>query len=132
MAEEIIFGDISTGAHNDLQRETDIAKAMVSGYGMGKTLGLSTYSRQNRPVFLTPEQTPLLGKEYSETTAAKLDDEVRELITERAVGVRELLTKNRGLLENISAELLKEEVMESDAFYRLVEAHRSTDLSPVG
>jgi cell division protease FtsH len=132
MAEEVIFGDISTGAHNDLQRATDIARAMVSEYGMGKTPGLSTYSRQNRPVFLSPEQTPLVSKEYREATAAKLDDGVRELITERASGVRKLLTKNRGLLESIAAELLNEEVMESDAFYRLIEAHRSTGPSSVG
>jgi cell division protease FtsH len=127
MAEDVIFGDISTGAHNDLQRATDITRAMVSEYGMGKTLGLSTYPRQNRPMFLSPEQAPLVGKEYSEATAAKLDDEVKELITARATGVRELLTNNRALLETVAAELLKEEVMESDAFYRLVEAHRSTN-----
>ncbi|MGV8075420.1 MAG: ATP-dependent zinc metalloprotease FtsH [Syntrophobacteraceae bacterium] len=120
MAEEVIFEEISTGAHNDLQRATDIARAMVSEYGMGKTLGLSTYPRQNRPMFLSPEQAPLMGKEYSEATAAKLDDEVKELITERAGSVRDLLTNNRGLLEKIAVELLKEEVLDGDSFYRLV------------
>jgi cell division protease FtsH len=132
MAEDAIFGDISTGAHNDLQRATDIARAMVSEYGMGKTLGLSTYPRQNRPMFLSPEQAPLVGKEYSEATAAKLDDEVKELITAWATGVRELLTNNRQLLEAVAIELLKAEVMESDAFYRLVEAHRSTNPTSSG
>ena len=132
MAEDVIFGDISTGAHNDLQRATDIARAMVSEYGMGKTLGLSTYPRQNRPMFLSPEQAPLVGKEYSEATAAKLDDEVKELITARATGVRELLTNNRQLLEAVAIELLKAEVMESEAFYRLVEAHRSTNPTSSG
>ena len=81
---------------------------------------------------LSPEQAPLVGKEYSEATAAKLDDEVKELITARATGVRELLTNNRALLESVAAELLKAEVMESDAFYRLVEAHRSTNPSSSG
>ncbi len=127
MAEEIIFGDISTGAHNDLQRATDIARAMVSEYGMGRTLGLSTYPRQNRPMFLSPEQMPLAGKEYSEATAAKLDDEVKDLITERASGVRELLSQNRGLIEVIAGELLKKEVMESDEFYRFVDTHRTPE-----
>ena len=129
MAEEIIFGDISTGAHNDLQRATDIARAMVSEYGMGRTLGLSTYPRQTRPMFLSPEQMPLAGKEYSEATAAKLDDEVKDLITERAGGVRERLSQNRGLLEEIAEALLEKEVMESDEFYRLVDAHRSLEAS---
>jgi cell division protease FtsH len=132
MAEEVIYGDISTGAHNDLQRATDIARAMVSEYGMGKTLGLSTYPRQNRPLFLSPEQAPLVGKEYSEATAARLDDEVKELIGERAARVRELLSRNRGLLEAVATELLKDEVMDSDAFYRLVEAHGSHDASSEG
>jgi cell division protease FtsH len=127
MAEEIIFGDISTGAHNDLQRATDIARAMVSEYGMGRTLGLSTYPRQNRPMFLSPEQMPLAGKEYSEATAAKLDDEVKDLITERASGARELLSQNRGLLEKIAGELLKKEVMEGDEFYRFVDTHRTPE-----
>jgi cell division protease FtsH len=102
---------------------------MVSEYGMGSTLGMSTYPRQNRPLFLSPEQTPLVGKEYSEATAAKLDDEVRELISERAGGVRELLTKNRGLLESIAVQLLTDEVMDSDAFHRLVKAHHSSEHS---
>lgn len=132
MAEEVIYGDISTGAHNDLQRATDIARAMVSEYGMGKTLGLSTYPRQNRPMFLSPDQAPPVGKEYSEATAARLDEEVKDLIDERAARVKELLTRNRGLLEAIATELLKEEVMDSDAFYRLVEAHRSPESSSEG
>jgi ATP-dependent Zn protease len=83
-------------------------------------------SRRNWPMFLGPEQAPLVGKGYSLATASRLDDEVKELITERAGGVRELLTNNRGLLESVAVELLKAEVMESNAFYRLVESHRSS------
>ena len=121
MAEELAFSDVSTGAHNDLQRATDIARAMVSEYGMGKTLGLSTYPRQARPLFLGPAQMPVAGKEYSEATAARLDEEVKELISERAGAVKELLSAKRPLLEAIAGELLKSEVMEGEAFYRLVE-----------
>ncbi len=130
MAEEIIFGDVSTGAHNDLQRATDIARAMVSEYGMGRTLGLSTYPRANPAAFLGPGQVAMGGKEYSEATAAKLDDEVKDLITERAARTQELLLRNRGLLEEIAGELLKKEVMESDEFYRLVDARRTPDPLP--
>jgi len=121
MAEELAFSDVSTGAHNDLQRATDIARAMVSEYGMGKTLGLSTYPRQARSLFLSPAQMPAAGKEYSEATAARLDEEVKELISERAGAVKELLSAKRPLLEAIAGELLKSEVMEGEAFYRLVE-----------
>ncbi len=121
MAEDVSFGEISTGAHNDLQRATDIARAMVLEYGMGKTLGLSTYPRQNRPMFLSPEQAPLIGKEYSEVTAARLDKEVKELVGERAAAVRELLSRNVALLEEIARELLQLEVMEAARFYEIIE-----------
>ena len=121
MAEELAFGDVSTGAHNDLQRATDIARAMVSEYGMGKTLGLSTYPRQARSLYLSPDQMPVAGKEYSEATAARLDEEVKELISERAGAVKQLLSAKQRLLDEIAATLLKKEVMEGDAFYRLVE-----------
>lgn len=119
MAEEIIFGDVSTGAHNDLQRATDIARAMVSEYGMGTTLGLSTYPKRS-PMFLSQQQAPIMGHEYSESTAAKLDEEVKRIIGERAQHVKELLSEKRAVLEAVTAELLKTEVMESDAFYKLI------------
>lgn len=121
IAEDVVFEEISTGAHNDLQRATDIARAMVLEYGMGKTLGLSTYPRQNRPMFLSPEQAPLLGKEYNEATAAKLDEEVKELVGERAAAVQELLSRNVTLLEEIARELLQLEVMEAARFYEIIE-----------
>jgi cell division protease FtsH len=71
-----------------------------------------------------PGQIPLAGKEYSEATAGKLDEEVKDLITERAAGVRDLFSQNRGLLEEVAGELLKKEVMDSDGFYRLADNHR--------
>ncbi len=129
LAEELVFGDVSTGAHNDLQRATDIARAMVSEYGMGQTLGLSTYPRQNRPMFLSPQQMPMAGKEYSEATAARLDEEVKELITERAAAVKQLLSDNQQLLEAIAQELLRSEVVEGEAFYQMVEGHKTSQNS---
>jgi len=120
-AETLAFGDASTGAHNDLQRATDVARAMVAEYGMGETLGLSTYPRQKSPMFLSPEQAPLMGKEYSEATAAKLDEEVKTLLEERALHVRELLTRNRALLEKVGSRLLQVETMDAEEFYSLVE-----------
>ena len=127
VAEELTFGDVSTGAHNDLQRATDIAKAMVSEYGMGKTLGLSTYPRQARSMYLSPEQMPLAVKEYSEATGARLDEEVKELLTERAGAVKKLLSEKQRLLEIIAGELLRNEVIEGDEFYRLVEEQATAD-----
>jgi cell division protease FtsH len=120
VAESIIFGDISTGAHNDLQRATDVARAMVLEYGMGKTLGLSTYPKQHRPMFLSPEQSPLVGREYSEATAAKLDEEVKSILEEREQHVRNLLVQHRAILEQIAQKLLQTEVMDSEEFYRML------------
>ena len=122
MAESIIFEDISTGAHNDLQRATDVARAMVAEYGMGKTLGLSTYPRQKHPVFLGQDQLGYGAKEYSEATAAKLDEEVKGLIDERALHVKSMLTEKKDLLEKIAKRLLSTEVIEAAEFYELAEA----------
>ena len=122
MAETIIFGDVSTGAHNDLQRATDIARAMVLEYGMGETLGLSTYPRQRHPVFLSPEQSSLLGKEYSEATAAQLDEEVKAIISGRAEHVRNLLTQKREVLEEVARRLLDIETMDAEEFYGMAGA----------
>jgi cell division protease FtsH len=130
MAEDVVFGEISTGAHNDLQRATEIARAMTLEYGMGKTLGLSTYPRQNRPMFLSAEQAPFVGKEYSEATAAKLDEEVKELITERAAAVKELLSRKRPLLDRIASELLHHEVMEGEKFNEIVSGADEPGIAP--
>jgi cell division protease FtsH len=120
VAEELVFDEISTGAHNDLQRATDIARAMVSEYGMGETLGLSTYPRQARPMFLSPEQAPLVGKEYSETTAAKLDAEVRGLLEASRGRARAILEQHKDKLETIAQELLKAEVLDAAAFEKFL------------
>jgi len=120
VAEELVFNEISTGAHNDLQRATDIARAMVSEYGMGETLGLSTYPRQARPMFLSPEQVPLTGKEYSESTAAKLDAEVRELLENSRRRVRGILDEHKAQLEAIAQQLLKVEVLDAARFEELL------------
>jgi cell division protease FtsH len=121
VAESIIFEDVSTGAHNDLQRATDIARAMVLEYGMGKTLGLATFPKQHRPLFLSPEQAPLGGKEYSEATAAKLDEEIKSILEDRERHVRTLLTQHRKMLEQIAQKLMQTEVMDGEEFYRLLE-----------
>ncbi len=119
-AEDIVFGDVSTGAHNDLQRATDIARAMVSEYGMGTTLGPATFPRQNRPVFLAPEQAPLAGREYSEATAARLDLEIKALLDDRLERVSSLLAEKRPALERVARELLEKEVLDDARFEALL------------
>ena len=119
-AERLIFGDISTGAHNDLQRATDIARAMVAEYGMGKTLGPATYPRQNRPVFLGVDQGGLAGRDYSEATAAKLDVEVKEILEAADTRVAELLATKRALLDRVAEALLDKETLDEAEFQALL------------
>ncbi len=120
-AEQVVFGEISTGAHNDLQRATDIVRSIVVEYGMGTTLGPLTYARR-RPAFLGGE--PLLpeGREYSEATAEALDREMRELMASRMQRVEALLREHRALLERLANLLLEREVLEAEEFLREVEA----------
>ncbi len=129
-AERLIFGDISTGAHNDLQRATDIARAMVAEYGMGRTLGPATYPRQNRPVFLGTEQGGLSGREYSEATAAKLDLEVKEILEASQERVGALLGQKRELLENIAQALLDKETLDEATFTALLDAAKAPSGPP--
>ena len=120
-AERLIFDDVSTGAHNDLQRATDIARAMVAEYGMGATLGPATYPRQNRPVFLGVDQGGPAGREYSEATAARIDAEVKEILEAADARVAELLAGRRAVLERVAGALLDKEVLDETEFRALLD-----------
>lgn len=116
IAEKNIFGDVTTGAGNDLMRATDIARAMVAEYGMGTTLGLSTYPRQRTPVFLQNQQTYGGAPEYSQETAAKLDAEIKELLEQREKQVTRLLNEKKETLIRVAEALLEKEVLFEDEF----------------
>jgi cell division protease FtsH len=121
VAEKIMFEDVTTGAHNDLQRATDIARAIVSEYGMGETLGLSTYPRNQGPGFLG--QVPGgPGREYSEKTAARLDDEVRQILAQRETRVTQLVNDKKATLVTVAKALLEKEVLMEDEFMAMVDA----------
>jgi cell division protease FtsH len=121
-AEEVVFGEVSTGAHNDLQRATDIIRSIVLEYGMGRTLGPLTYGRR-RPTFLADQGAyfPEGPREYSEATAEAVDAEMKQLMTERMQRVTELIRARRPLLDRLSGLLLEREVLEAEEFKRLVE-----------
>lgn len=121
VAEEIIFEDISTGAQNDLQRATDIARSMVTEYGMSEKLGLVTYTKEKRPLFLDSGIAP--AKEYSEETAQEIDAEVFRLIEECHQRVRTILTEKREQLELISRTLLEKETILGDELKQLLDGN---------
>jgi len=120
VAEKIMFDSVTTGAGNDLMRATDIARAIVSEYGMGETLGLSTYPKQGAPVFLQSQQTFGGGREYSDETAAQLDQEVKSILDQREKHVMDLLTSRKETMVKIAEKLLEKEVLYEEEFKKMV------------
>ena len=119
VAEEIIFGDISTGAQNDLQRATDIARSMVTEYGMSEKLGLVTYTREKRPLFLEAGMgSP--SRDYSDETARVIDAEVTRLMNEAHDRVRKILSDKREKLELLTQTLLTKETVLGDEVREIV------------
>jgi cell division protease FtsH len=117
-AEEVVFGAVTTGAANDLQRATDIAEQMVGTYGMSETLGPLAYDKQGGGRFLGGPSNP--RRVVSDATAQAIDREVRGLVDrahDRAVSI---LHHNRDLLERISQEILDKEVIEGDELKTLL------------
>ena len=110
VAEELIFGEVSTGAQNDLQRASDIARRMVKDYGMSAKLGLVSFERERAPAFLPPQLS--MGNEYSEETAREIDAEVGAIVHGAHVRVRQILTARRAGLERLAKQLLEREVIE--------------------
>jgi cell division protease FtsH len=112
-AEEIAFGRISTGAQNDLQRATDIARSMVTEFGMSDALGAVNYNGKQRPMFLDMPFASERGN-YSEETALKIDAEVARILGEAHDTARRVLNERRSTLDTLSERLLEKEVIESE------------------
>ncbi len=120
-AEEIAFGEISTGAQNDLQRATDIARAMVTEFGMSEVLGAVNYNGQKRAAFLDSPFVQERGA-YAEETAQKIDSEVKRIIAEAHDKARRILRERRDVLDALSERLLVKEVIEADELAAIMEA----------
>ena len=119
VAEELVFGEISTGAQNDLQRATDIARSMVTEYGMSDRLGLVTYERERRPMFL-PESFTSGGKTYSEEKAAEIDEEISRVVEDTHQRVRGILGDKREVLNTLAKLLLEKEIVQGDEMRALL------------
>jgi cell division protease FtsH len=118
-AEEIALSDISTGAQNDLQRATDMARAMVTEWGMSDALGAVTYDgNKSHSRFL---DLPGMDRgNYSEPTAEKIDAEIKRIVTEAHDKARQILSSNREKLERVTRRLLEVEVMEGEELRQLL------------
>ena len=113
-AEEIIFGDVSGGASNDIQRATNIAKRMVTQLGMSEELGPRRFGSDQEEVFLGRDFSS--NADYSEEVAARIDSEIHNIISEAYNKAKELLNANIGKLHFIADFLLKHEIMDGDQF----------------
>lgn len=114
VAEEMIFGDITTGAANDLRRATQLARKMVTEYGMSKRLGPMTFGEKDELVFLGREIHE--QKNYSEKVASMIDEEVADIITESKRKAEEVLRKCKKELKAIAARLTQVETLEGEEF----------------
>ena len=118
VAEEIKFKEISTGASNDLKEATDIARGIVTKYGMSKKIGPISFDKEEGLVFLGRDIST--ERQYSEETAAKIDKAVVGILKKCYNDTKRLLKKNIDKLERVTKELIEKETLEKEEFEKLV------------
>ena len=119
-AEKIIFKELTTGASNDLRVASDLARKMITQYGMSESLGPITFGEKDELVFLGKEITT--GKNYSETIAFQIDREIKKLIDMALSTAKKVLKQKINTLHRIAKELIKKETLEQKEFYALLKA----------
>ena len=120
VAEELVFSDVTTGASNDLERATKMARAMVTQYGMSERLGPLTFGEKDEMVFLGRE----IGEQrnYSEAVAQEIDNEVRNIVTEAYERARQIITLHRDKLEALARKLIEVETLDAQEVRTLLAA----------
>ncbi len=126
-AEKLIFNDVSTGASSDLQRATSIARSMVTRYGMSDTIGPVVYDSGDDEIFIGRDMGHV--KNYSETTASKIDEEVNRIITGCFSRTEKILSDNIGKLHGVASFLIENEKMNEEQFYNMMDENSSKDIS---
>lgn len=119
--EKMIFGEVTTGPSNDLQKATSLAKKLVTEFGMSEALGPRTFGQRQEIIFLGKEIHE--RRDYSEKTAQEIDKEIDNIIAKAHNQAEDILTKNKTLLEKIVAELLSKESLEREQFLEIVGGH---------
>jgi cell division protease FtsH len=117
VAEQIVFGDTTTGASNDIEKATNLARAMVTQYGMSDKLGPLTFGKKEEMIFLGREISE--QRNYSDEVAAKIDAEVREIIDHAYERAKAALTAQREVLDRLAALLVEKETIEGEEFEAL-------------
>jgi cell division protease FtsH len=124
-AEEVIFQEVSTGAQNDLERGTDIARRMVMEFGMSPKMGRVNYRESKRSLFLAGATTGGADYAHSESTLREIDLEVKRIVDDCMETARDILKRRRPVLEQITRELIEIEVMDADMLHRILDAHKT-------
>ena len=126
LGEDMIFGDVSTGAQNDLERATEIARSMVMDYGMSR-LGRASYRERRRNIFLATHQHDLVGdRSHSEQTAREIDEEIKHILEEAQVNVRHILQTRRPALEALAKRLIVMETIDASELKQILEESSPT------
>jgi cell division protease FtsH len=120
LAEELVFADVGTGASNDLERATEIARSMVMDYGMSR-LGRINFRESNRSPFIYSGADMPRVQHHSEETAREIDQEVKRILDEGLERTRHILESRRAALEAVSRELIKQEVIDASELKRIIE-----------
>lgn len=118
VAEKIVLDDISTGASNDIERATDLARSMVTRYGFSEKLGPIVYGHDNSEVFLGRDYSQ--GRNYSENVAGEIDGEIRELIDTGYENAKQILINHRDQLDKVAHYLMEHEKIDGEDFYKLM------------
>ena len=118
VAEETVFGEITTGASNDLEQATDLARVMVTRYGMSEKLGPRTFGKRDELVFLGKEISE--QRDYSDKVAEDIDDEVRNLIKTAYIKAKKTIEANSEKLRAVAEYLIKNETINGDKFHKLI------------
>ena len=126
-AEEIVFGEMTTGAHDDLSKVTQIARAMITQWGMSERLGARTFGKKESMVFLGRDISE--QRDYSETVAEQIDEELREIIDRARDRARTILRRNRDQLDLLATRLMDAETLEGDEL-RAILAWQPGDAEP--
>jgi len=127
-AEELVLGDVTTGAASDLERTTELARAMVTRYGMSEKMGPMTFGQKEELVFLGKE----IGeqRDYSDAVAQEIDEEVRGIVHEAYERAKEVLTQHREALDRIAQRLMAVETLKANEFVALFEGTDGESESP--
>ena len=125
VAEKIVLGEISTGASNDIERATDLARSMITRYGFSEKLGPIVYGHDNSEVFLGRDYSQ--GRNYSENVAAEIDGEIRELIDTSYENAKQILLNHRDQLDKVAHYLMEHEKIDGEDFYKLMNGESLDD-----